>query len=122
MKNAPEASLALIIALGLAGPVLAGESMTASVRLNVRAGPGLEHEALDTLRKGERVLVTQCRDEWCQIVHVGINGWVYAPYLVSAQFSETWSARSQDLPATLPNETASGIIPDVSLELHHAHY
>lgn len=91
--------------------------MTASVRLNVRSGPGLEHDVLDTLHKGERVLVTQCRNEWCQVAHVGINGWVYGPYLVSAQFSQSWSVRSQDLPATLPNDTASDVAPDVSLDL-----
>ena len=122
MIRATATLIVLSFALGLAGPVLAGESMSASVRLNVRSGPGLEHEALDTLHKGERVLVTQCRDQWCQITHVGINGWVYAPYLVSAQFSQTWSARSRDLPATLPNDTASDISPDVSIGLGRAHY
>ena len=96
--------------------------MSASVRLNVRGGPGLEHQVLDTLHEGERVLVTQCRSQWCQITHVGINGWVYAPYLVSAQFSQTWSARSRNLPATLPNDTASGISPDVSIGLGRPHY
>lgn len=79
----------------------AGESMAATVRLNVRGGPGIDHPVLDTLAVGERVLMNACKGDWCRITHVGIDGWVFAPFLVSAGFSETWSARSRDLPADL---------------------
>ena len=100
-------SRALILALPLlavvtaAMPAQAGESMAATVRLNVRAGPGLDNAILDVLSVGERVLVNRCLNDWCQITRVGMDGWVYAPYLVSARFSKTWRAASRDLPATL---------------------
>jgi uncharacterized protein YraI len=113
------AFLFLILALPAFGtaPAYAGDSMAASVRLNVRGGPGLDHPVLDTLRAGERVRVNECRNEWCQITHVGIDGWVFAPYLVDATFTNTWGASSRDLPATLSNDTATDLDLDVGIDL-----
>ena len=91
-------------------PAGAGESMAAAVRLNVRGGPGLDYPVLDTLRVGERVLINTCQNDWCRITHVGIDGWVFAPYLVSATFTQTWRATSRNLPATLDNGAAA---PDI---------
>lgn len=99
----------------------AGQSMAASLRLNVRGGPGLDHPVLDTLRAGERVLVNHCQNDWCQITHVGIDGWVFAPYLVAATFSKTWRATSLDRPATLPNDTATDLGFDVGIDLGASH-
>ncbi len=110
-----------LIAAFAAAPAGAGESMSATARLNVRGGPGLDHAVLDTLRIGERVLVTQCRGEWCQITHVGINGWVYAPYLAPATFTQSWSAVSADLPPTLPDDTATLSGLGVSVDLGRPH-
>ena len=104
---------AILVAAVSGAPAAADESMSATVRLNVRGGPGLDRPVLDTLFKGERVLVTQCRGEWCQITHVGIDGWVYAPYLAAATFTRTWRATSAGLPATLADDTAAN--PDLGV-------
>lgn len=107
---------ALFLALtsaAIATPVVLGDSMAATARLNVRGGPGLDHPVLDTLDRGERVLINDCRGDWCRITHVGLDGWVFAPYLVSATFVQTWSATSRSLPATLPSE--NGMAPDIGI-------
>lgn len=95
--------------------------MTASVRLNVRSGPGLESQILDTLHTGERVSVDRCQGQWCQITHIGIDGWVYAPYLKQAGFTETWRATSRSLPATLSNGPASDPGFGVGIDLGKAY-
>ena len=97
----------------------AGESMAASVRLNVRSGPGLDNPVLDTLRVGERVLVNHCRSDWCQITHVGIDGWVFAPYLIAATFTQTWRATSRGLSPTLHNDNATALGIDVGIDTSH---
>lgn len=109
----PSAVLFALLAALAPVPAGAGDSMAASVRLNVRGGPGLDHEVLDTLFVGERVLVNDCRGDWCRITHVGMDGWVFAPYLVAASFHQTWRASSGNLPATLYNE--NGATPDVGV-------
>ncbi len=107
----------ILVVIMSAVPASAGESMAAAVRLNVRAGPGLDNAVLDILSMGERVLVNQCRNEWCQITHVGIDGWVYMPYLAAATFSRNWRAASRDLPATLDNDDATSLDLDASIGL-----
>ncbi len=118
MKIHPSALVVLLVA---SLPVLAnadeGDSMAAAAPLNVRTGPGLDHAILDTLAIGERVLVNHCIDEWCEITRVGIDGWVYAPYLVAAGFSETWHAGSYDLPATLGSDTIGDFDLDVLIDV-----
>lgn len=111
------AVLSALSALLVATPAGAGNSRAATVRLNVRGGPGLDHPVLDQLRVGERVLINTCQGDWCRITHVGISGWVFAPYLVSATFSQTWSAGSADRPATLPSDSAPGPDLGVSVDL-----
>ncbi|MBU1175174.1 MAG: SH3 domain-containing protein [Alphaproteobacteria bacterium] len=109
-------TIVLFLAAALpAAPLHAGESMAATVRLNVRGGPGLDHPILDTLAAGERVLVNDCRGEWCRITHVGISGWVFSPYLVAASFSQSWRAISRDLPATLRD--GGFVQPDIGVTL-----
>lgn len=93
------------------------QSMAASAALNVRIGPGLEHAVVDTLFKGERVMVDFCEGDWCRVTHSGPDGWVHASYLQSATFSQSWSATSRDLPATLPNDTAPETQPDIGVNI-----
>ena len=99
----------------------AGESMAATVRLNVRGGPGIDHPILDTLKVGERVFVNDCRGDWCRITHVGIDGWVFEPYLASAGVSQTWRATSEDLPATVFNDTVTSPDIGVTVEVEQGH-
>lgn len=49
--------------------------------VHVRSGPGVQYRVLDTLYRGERVDIRQCRAGWCYVVHRGPDGWVSAGYL-----------------------------------------
>jgi len=53
----------------------------ASSNVNVRSGPGTSYGVVDTLRRGTRVDVQNCRGSWCFVVKPGPDGWVSANYL-----------------------------------------
>ncbi|MCS6759007.1 MAG: SH3 domain-containing protein [Candidatus Devosia euplotis] len=53
----------------------------AAGNVNVRSGPSIHYRVVDTLRRGERVDVQQCRGSWCYIEKRGPEGWVSANYL-----------------------------------------
>ena len=61
-----------------AGSALASQA-TGSV--NVRTGPGVGFQRVDTLYPGEVVAVQGCQYGWCYINHRGPDGWVSANYL-----------------------------------------
>jgi len=52
--------------------------------VNVRTGPATSFNRVDTLRRGERVNVTQCQNGWCYVEKSGPNGWVAGNYLLPA--------------------------------------
>lgn len=57
--------------------------VTAS-RLNVRSGPGVEHQVSTTLERDTEVLVLESRDRWSRVEALGIEdveGWVHGQYL-----------------------------------------
>ncbi len=75
--------------------------------LNVRTGPGVNYNKVDTLYAGENVMVRECQRGWCYVDHSGPDGWVSANYLAqrgvtnpnirstpSVNFSMTFGARS----------------------------
>lgn len=51
--------------------------------VNVRTGPGVSFNKIDTLFSGESVDVTQCQDGWCYVEHSGPDGWVSGNYLIA---------------------------------------
>ena len=53
----------------------------ATGNVNVRSGPGTHYGVVDTLRRGERVDIQQCRGGWCFVEKRGPDGWVSANYL-----------------------------------------
>lgn len=53
----------------------------ATSNVNVRSGPSTGYSVVDTLRRGERVDVQQCRGSWCYVEKRGPDGWVSANYL-----------------------------------------
>lgn len=55
----------------------------ATGNVNVRSGPGTGYAVIDTLRRGERVDVQQCRGSWCYVEKRGADGWVSSNYLSS---------------------------------------
>lgn len=56
----------------------------ASVALNVRSGPGTNYGVVDTLTRGERVRVGECRSGWCLIRSQDGTGWASERYLAAA--------------------------------------
>lgn len=74
---------ALALCLGTAAASAA--SAFAATTLNVRAGAGLDHRVVDTLRRGEAVEIDYCRGSWCLVSTRGGDGWVSASYLVAVR-------------------------------------
>jgi uncharacterized protein YraI len=64
------AGLALTTTGALAAPGIA------AVNANVRSGPGTGFRIVDTLTKGEYVIVKDCGAGWCTISHIGKDGYV----------------------------------------------
>lgn len=55
----------------------------ASTALNVRSGPGTNYGVVDTLIRGERVRVGECRSGWCLIQSQDGTGWASERYLAA---------------------------------------
>lgn len=57
--------------------------MTASVTagVNLRAGPGSEHERLTVIPEGAAVVIEECVAGWCEVAYDSINGFVYDDYV-----------------------------------------
>lgn len=73
-----------------AGAALAAPGI-ASTTANVRSGPGLGYGVVDRLSKGEYVIVVSCGANWCNIHHIGKDGYVartllYNPYYGSRAY------------------------------------
>ena len=76
-------ALAAASVLALTG-VAAAESMaSATTDLNIRSGPGPEHEVVGVIGASEEATVQGCIEssKWCQVSHDGIDGWAYSDYL-----------------------------------------
>ena len=79
------AGLALTATAAIAAPGYA------NTKANVRSGPGTGYKVVDTLTKGEYVIVKSCGASWCKISHIGNDGYVsrslvYNPYYGSKNF------------------------------------
>lgn len=86
-----------LMAGGLAALALLATTATAFAapayatgNVNVRSGPGTQYSRVDTLRRGERVDVQQCRGSWCYVVKSGPDGWVSASYLSRTGWDDDW--------------------------------
>lgn len=67
-----------LVALGLAVTTTAAFAApgNANANANVRSGPGTGYKIVDTLKKGEYVIVKSCGASWCTISHIGKDGYV----------------------------------------------
>ena len=72
-----------IAILGLSGAAMAQTTATASTELNVRSGPGVQHEVIGAIPSGGEVNVVGCIDSanWCEVTSDAANGWAYGDYL-----------------------------------------
>lgn len=62
----------------------------AGTDLNLRAGPGVQHEVVGVIPGGADVSVAGCIDaaNWCQVTHDGQTGWAYGDYLAAKMGEE----------------------------------
>ncbi|MBU2956931.1 DUF1236 domain-containing protein [Paracoccus sp. 1_MG-2023] len=70
--------------LTLSGAAFAQQTTaTASTDLNVRSGPGVQHEVIGAIPGGDEVNVVGCIDSanWCEVNSDEIDGWAYGDYL-----------------------------------------
>lgn len=92
MKTLPRLMAPLIAAgFALAATAAIAAPGNASVNANVRSGAGTGYRIVDTLTKGEYVIVKSCGFRWCLISHIGNDGYVsrsliYNPYYGSKNY------------------------------------
>lgn len=69
--------------LAMTGTAFAQSAVVATTDLNVRAGPGSQHQVIGVLGAGQSVTLDGCMDgsKWCVIAFDGGQGWVYSDYL-----------------------------------------
>ncbi len=67
----------------MTGAAFAQSAVVATTDLNVRAGPGPQHQVLGVLGAGQSVNLDGCLQsrKWCVVAFDGGQGWVYSDYL-----------------------------------------
>lgn len=78
-----------VAAIALAGAASAQTMAKAGTDLNIRSGPGVQHEVVGVIPGGEDVSVAGCIDSanWCEVTFDETSGWAYGDYL-AAQIGE----------------------------------
>lgn len=79
-----------LIATAMAGAASAQTMATTSTDLNVRSGPGVQHEVVGFIPGGDEATVNGCIESanWCEVQFEGSTGWVYGDYLNVAMGEE----------------------------------
>ncbi len=69
--------------LALTGSALAQSGVMATTDLNVRAGPGPQHQVVGVIGAGQSATLNGCLEssKWCIVAFNGGDGWVYSDYL-----------------------------------------
>ncbi|MCQ0971383.1 DUF1236 domain-containing protein [Paracoccus sp. TK19116] len=72
-----------LIATAMAGAASAQTMATTSTDLNVRSGPGVQHDVIGYIEGGDEATVEGCIESanWCEVQFEGGTGWVYGDYL-----------------------------------------
>jgi uncharacterized protein YraI len=76
MKLSALFALPMVVGLVLAPAAAFAAPGIANVAANVRSGPGTGYRVVDTLERGEYVIVKSCDRSWCLISHIGPDGYV----------------------------------------------
>ncbi|AUM74278.1 DUF1236 domain-containing protein [Paracoccus jeotgali] len=78
------------LTLAFAGQAFAETEATAGTDLNMRAGPGVQHEVTGVIKGGDAVNVLGCIEEanWCEVQYEGESGWAYGDYLAAKMGEE----------------------------------
>lgn len=74
-----------LVASTLSGAAFAETMATAGTDLNIRSGPGVQHEVTGVIKGGDEVGVTGCIESanWCEVSYDGQTGWAYGDYLTA---------------------------------------
>ena len=69
--------------LALTGAAYAQSAVVATTDLNVRAGPGSQHQVVGVIGAGQSATLDGCveNSKWCVVAFNGGQGWVYSDYL-----------------------------------------
>lgn len=75
--------------MAFAGAASAQTAAKAGTDLNLRSGPGVQHDVVGVIPGGEDVTVAGCIDaaNWCEVSYKDMSGWAYGDYL-AAQVGE----------------------------------
>ncbi|WP_264213074.1 DUF1236 domain-containing protein [Leisingera thetidis] len=67
----------------VAAPVFAGAQVQAVTDLNLRTGPGPQHEIVGVISADGAVDLQGCLEQsnWCKVSYEGAEGWAYGEYL-----------------------------------------
>ena len=79
-----------LIATAMTGTAFAQTMATTSTDLNVRSGPGVQHEVTGYVPGGDEVTVKGCIESanWCEVQYNDMTGWSYGDYLNVAMGEE----------------------------------
>lgn len=85
--------------------------------VNVRTGPSVSYNKVDTLHRGENVTVRECQSGWCYVDHSGPDGWVSANYLGQRGVSSGGSSSSSSPAVNFRLTFGSGSGPSLSISV-----
>lgn len=83
MKRVLRSSVTIAALLGFSAAAAAQTTATATADLNIRSGPGPQHEVIGVIDANSSATVTGCLEgsKWCTVEHEGTQGWAYSDYL-----------------------------------------
>ncbi|OBY27487.1 DUF1236 domain-containing protein [Leisingera sp. JC1] len=91
----------------LAAPVWANVQAQAVTDLNLRAGPGPQHEIVGVIAAEGAVDLEGCIEEsnWCKVSYEGADGWAYGEYLTGAVTEQYVPVVAKDSPVQISTVT-----------------
>ncbi|MFC6491000.1 SH3 domain-containing protein, partial [Nitratireductor sp. GCM10026969] len=81
-----KAATAAVALFAFTGVAAAQMSATATTDLNIRSGPGPQHNVIGVIGANEQATINGCLEgsKWCQVTHAGTEGWAYSDYLTAS--------------------------------------
>jgi uncharacterized protein YraI len=85
MKSIVLTSVAVAALVGFSAGAFAQSTATATADLNIRSGPGPQHQVIGVINASSQTTVTGCLEgsKWCKVDHNGTQGWAYSDYLTA---------------------------------------
>lgn len=95
----------------VAAPVWAGAQVQAVTDLNLRAGPGPQHEISSVIAADGAVDLHGCLEEsnWCKVTYNGTEGWAYGEYLTGTVTDKFVPVVSKESPVTVGTVTYDAV-------------